>query len=286
MELHPLRHDERDDHVALDLLDDDVDDQGEDSLARGIREREQEHGYGTDHRSEVGDDDEEGREDGEEDRELEPDQRQPQIEEHARDEHVDHHALEPAHPCGPEAKRQVVRRLTPSGREKREEAVHQRLRIDRDVKGRQEHEDEGSEDANDAQADLGQRADQAGRILRVALEELLDALAYLLGGDAERVGHLSFQVVDGAWNRFDELLCLVDERRDDQGDDPAKMPRPRTSAKRAPKNRGTPFRSRLSAARASGIAMMIVIRIATTRVRSSRKSSPSTSSAAASSTAR
>ena len=55
---------------------------------------------------------------------------------------------------------------------------------------------------------------------------------------------------------------------------PAKMPRPRISATSAPKNRGTPRFSSLSAASASGIAMMTVIRIATTRVRSCAEEQP------------
>ena len=144
-----------------------------------------------------------------------------------------------------------------------------------------------AKDAHDAESDLGQRSDQAARILYVALEELLDALAHLLGRDAKRVGHFAFQVVDGARDRIDELLRLVDERRDDQRDDPREYAQAQDQCEEGaeePRDARSARGCRPPAA--SGIAMMIVIRIATTRVRSWRKSSPSTSSAAASSTAR
>ena len=95
---------------------------------------------------EVGDDDEKGREDGEEDRELEPDQRQAQVEEDARDEHVDHNALEPARPMrsGGEASGGSQPRAGAGGKSEKR-PFDERLRIDRDVEGGQEHEDERSQ---------------------------------------------------------------------------------------------------------------------------------------------
>ena len=96
VELDALGHHERDDHVALDLLDDDVDDQCRERRAWALGEGEEHDRDRAQDRPEVRDDHQQRGEDGEEDREIEPDQGQTHVEQDAGDEHVDQHALQPA----------------------------------------------------------------------------------------------------------------------------------------------------------------------------------------------
>ena len=166
------------------------------ALPGRVREREQHRRDRAHDRAEVGHHHQQRGQDGEQDREVEPDDREPDVEQRARDEHVEHDALHPADPGRPQPLHHVPRVAPPRGRHQPQRPSTSGCGPHRHEVGGDQHHDQRAEHAGDAEPDRRDRADQPLRLVGVALQEVLDAVADLARAVARDVADRLLEVVD------------------------------------------------------------------------------------------